>query len=219
MQRATYSMSATGGFSPNAIPEGFAYATIGPNSLVDVVTIGGVRLGLDAPIRVTAGADIKRVRPLRVTGGQINTELELELWTECETPVACKRNPAEAKIAMTPAGGAVPYELILRLPFAGRRAGVVHVNGDTGKAYDWALWGVKYLDTLAVGAAARDKYTLLDSGTETPTALLGIALDGLTLQIGGLDRHVDYDEIEFWAKGDAAAAEMDVRGEGYDLCR
>lgn len=221
MDRFTATMSNLGAFDPGSLPAGYRYATLGPNSLIDLVNIDGQVLGPDTVVDLSGGqAKLSRVRPLRVTGGQVDGLLELELWLECETPVPRPRNPAVVTYGATvaAAGG---YQRLIRLPFAGRRAGVLHLNGDVGKAYDWAVYGVKFLNTGAVAGAARDMYVHLDSATETPanSAVAAVGLLGLTLLVGGIDSHEDFDEIELWAQGDVADAELDVRAEAYDLCR
>jgi hypothetical protein len=219
VDRMTFALTDAGGFD-RPVPAGYAFATIGPKSLVDLVEIEGSELGLDVPAKLSGAAQkISRVRPMRVTGGQVNSLLELCLWRDCETPVASKRDPVVRTNGDTAL--AAPYERRIRLPFAGRRAGVVHMNGDTGKAFRWAIYGVKYVDTLAVAALPRDMYNLLDSGTETPAAslLALVGVVGLSVFLGGLDRHLDFDEIEVWTRGDAAPAEIDTRAEAYDLCR
>lgn len=226
MQRFTSTMSDAGKFEV-PLPTGFAFATLGPNSLIDLVDIGGTVLGPDDVIAIEA-TTLKRVRPLRVTGGQVDGFLELELWEACETPVPKPRNPAVVTFGSL-MGAA--YARRIRLPFAGRRAGVIHMLGDVGKPYDWVVFGVKFLDTKAVGGAARDDYVLLDSNiNETPAqeAVTGSGnVLGLTLYIGGLDGggggtngHQDFDEIEVWGRGNGGAnAELDIRAEAYDLCR
>lgn len=214
MFRFTATMNDTGKFEV-PLPKDYAFATLGPNSLIDLVDIGGTVLGPDDVIAIEA-TTLKRVRPLRVTGGQVDGFLELELWQACETPVPKARNPVSVR-GRTAYAHATDLSRIIRLPYSGRRAGSITLIGQVGKLFDWAVYGIKYQGT-------RDAYIYADNGSETPTTtaavLVGTAeLVALEIMLGGLNDHDDVDEIEVWYRTTNAADVCDFIAEGYDLCR
>lgn len=212
MIRFTATISSTGVLDSNAIPSGFAFATLGPNSLIDRVMVGNVELGPRTIVDLVGKPKLSLVRPLykpQAGEQQIVNSLELELWEACETPVVTPRNPVSRTIRSENTGGA--WINLIRLPVAGRRAASLHITGEPAKTLTFRVFGVKY------GTGARDHWfqLLSSSGATAAEAITGAAHLLATVYLyGGLDAHEDYDELQLWQE---AVSECDASMEAYDL--
>lgn len=222
MELVQYERTSAQGFTASSIPKGFAYATLGPKSHVDVVEIGGRRLGIGGIVPVSEGAMIKPVRPRRQSAGtEASHLLELALWQCDETPIARPR-ASEIVRAQTAVTHATDYTKILQLPVAGRVAAVFKMTGAVAKPFQWGIVGVSYGGNPEGAALGRDHKFLLDSGTYTPATLIaslpGSVADVLAMVklYGGLDSHEHYDELELWHNCTTADTH-DYEAEAYDL--
>lgn len=213
MFRFIATLNDSGALDPSALPKGYAYATLGPNSLVDQVNVGGMNLGPRTVVPLEEGnMKLSRVRPTRFNDtAEVVNLLELCLWEKCETPFPTKRNSCivRASTSVDPAGAT--YARLIRLPFAGRQAASLHMLGTIAKPFDWAVLAIRY-------GATRDYYFLLDSGTFTPSNEAITGGSNLLAQVklaGGTDSFESYDELEMWYS-QAAADPLDVEMEAYD---
>jgi hypothetical protein len=227
MDRFISTMNDTGAFEHSCLPDGYAYASLGPKSLIDRVNVGGLELGVGALVPVSGGEKLAKVRPLRKTDltTQCDGLLELQLWRCDEQPRPAQERHPFAVADVTAVTHATDYTRLGRLPVAGRRAAAIHMLGAVGKPFNYGIVGVKYgynRPTLG-GVVARDEYFILDSGAYTPTTLVA-SLPGapastlaMVKLFGGLDSHEDYDELELWYNC-ITADTFDWQMEAYDLC-
>lgn len=211
MFRFTATLDNSGALDPSSLPKGYAYATLGPNSLVDQVSVGGMILGPRSVVPIEDGnTKLMRVRPTSASmTSEVVNSLELCLWEKCETPVPTKRNGSIVRDSQ--AAAAAAYALRLRLPFAGRQAASLHMIGTIAKLFDWAVLAIRY-------GAVRDQYFLLDSGSFTPSNEAISGNSNLLAQVklaGGTDSFESYDELQLWYKN-AAADQFDCEMEAYD---
>lgn len=225
MQRFTSTMSPTGALDPGGIPEGFKYATLGPNSLIDRVRVGSIELGPGTVIDIE-DRKLTRVRPMPQTAAlaaaPIDGLLELELWTCDESPVPRRRNAYSIEAVHTVYSHATDYTMLARLPVAGRRAASIHMLGTAGKPFQWACVAVKYGSPSA--GTGRDSYFIIAPVATVTPATTAATITGSGANVlaevqlyGGLDNHEDFDELQLWYNNVDADA-FDLRMEAYDLC-
>jgi hypothetical protein len=216
---------------------GFRACAIHPSSEVDLVDVGSYRLGVGAviPLSPTAPTELRAVRraPLAMfnpgDADDIGQQLVLQLYEECDELVAPgPRMPLSraGTVVAASLGAAVgAANLILRVPFQGRRMACVRFKRNTALAdLSLVVVGASYgfkKDALGQSGLYVEKTTETwwDGGGVAPQVAAGVPLAGQLevrqLYVGGFgDGAEAFDELQFYVFG-AAGGDAEVTVEAY----
>lgn len=232
------------------LPTGFVAVGIAPGSLVDICSVGGYRLGPMSLVpwahSLTALRGL-RTRPSDGGSGTAFPQDQLDLlqlvgYEKCDALV-----PPGPRAPATVAGSilngqlqttAPNANLLLRLPFMGRRMAAFHISRRQLTAdLNIVIRGVRYVprEIYAGGAGATVYQSMYDEVVDTlwagtgarPLSTVGeivlndtqygtnVAL-GRTIYVGGVDNQEVYDELELYVYGASdAGSDVFATGEAF----